>query len=1019
MDESYKIQLGVDIDVDDIQSQINIAENKVKPIKLNVEIENLNEIKQQLQNLGKNDKNTLTLNTTSLENSLKDVKGIIADIKTSIGTLDSKSGMNSLLSSINQISTALDKASDKFDKMNAELSALSKKDFSFNIGVKLGGSNSVGNTAAYGDYLRSTVIPELQRQEKALSQYLAKYYNTNELSAISNLLTKSGHNMNVGDIWELSDRLNSPIKKGELGLRAQELRNYINLIQQAASMANVDLSPVTSGFSGSANDMVQQADNIRDGVTKAKESVGEFEDVIKRAFGGGISSEQLDSIVVDLGKIKDSLEKLSNGDPLSGLTQSFDKLSASIDELIKKCSTVSTVLNDGIYGLNDPLNQSGSNVEGKTANDFNNSMESMQSSATETSGVITDLKNTLQSLNFDRSSIDAVTKDVEKLGFEVKDASVRMKNGKFDITVTGTDTVGRAITEVRRFNEKTKEIKGVSRTISQSFKEVDAFAKQQNRAVNDLTNQINQLNRAATDQNAARPIKDSAHLDSLESQYNEIIYAIQRMGAASNETFEAERNKVKTLIAEYKSLKSEYKNAENVAMQMDGNDFASGLEIAKNKLAEFKAQAQGFPQITQTIKELDNAIEGVGDVSSLKEFNNQLRVARSDLQRIKEETKGLDKIRFGLSDKGADSFKQVIASRQAAIDRLKTPADNLRNAMNQLNAAMDAMSTADEVGDIQKLKLAYQDYLTALKQVDSQLKLNQQTEDNLKKDASFEAAKQGALLRLKGLFSDNSQAAKIFSERLNQIQRELQECGDTKGLTKINRDIANLNRDIKNANVNTQTFAQRFKKQWQQYTSYFSVASVFMYASQGLRSMFEQVKLIDSAMTELKKVTNETDAAYSKFLSNAAKRSKEIGTTIDGLVSSTADFARLGYGFKDAQGLAEVANIYAVVGDEIEGVEGATESLISTMAAFKDEMNGMSNTDFAMSIIDKFNEIGNNFAISSGGIGEALERSASSLMAANNTIDESIALITAANTVVQDPVQVGKWLADYKSGYIG
>ena len=101
------------------------------------------------------------------------------------------------------------------------------------------------------------------------------------------------------------------------------------------------------------------------------------------------------------------------------------------------------------------------------------------------------------------------------------------------------------------------------------------------------------------------------------------------------------------------------------------------------------------------------------------------------------------------------------------------------------------------------------------------------------------------------------------------------------------------------------------------------------------------------------------------------------------------------------------------------GVEGATESLISTMAAFEGEMNGMSNTDFAMSIIDKFNEIGNNFAISSGGIGEALERSASSLMAANNTIDESIALITAANTVVQDPEAVGKWLADIKSGYIG
>ena len=50
----------------------------------------------------------------------------------------------------------------------------------------------------------------------------------------------------------------------------------------------------------------------------------------------------------------------------------------------------------------------------------------------------------------------------------------------------------------------------------------------------------------------------------------------------------------------------------------------------------------------------------------------------------------------------------------------------------------------------------------------------------------------------------------------------------------------------------------------------------------------------------------------------------------------------------------------------------------------------------------------NNFAISSGGIGEALQRSASSMMAANNSLDETIALITAANTVVQDPASVGQ-----------
>ena len=53
-----------------------------------------------------------------------------------------------------------------------------------------------------------------------------------------------------------------------------------------------------------------------------------------------------------------------------------------------------------------------------------------------------------------------------------------------------------------------------------------------------------------------------------------------------------------------------------------------------------------------------------------------------------------------------------------------------------------------------------------------------------------------------------------------------------------------------------------------------------------------------------------------------------------------------------------------------------------------------------MGIIDRFNEVGNNFAITSAGIGEALQRSASALYAGGNTIDESIALVTAANSVV-------------------
>jgi hypothetical protein len=60
-----------------------------------------------------------------------------------------------------------------------------------------------------------------------------------------------------------------------------------------------------------------------------------------------------------------------------------------------------------------------------------------------------------------------------------------------------------------------------------------------------------------------------------------------------------------------------------------------------------------------------------------------------------------------------------------------------------------------------------------------------------------------------------------------------------------------------------------------------------------------------------------------------------------------------------------------------------------------------------MSIVDKFNEVANNYAIDSAGIGEALQRSAASFNAANTDLSESIALITATNAVVQNPEKVG------------
>mgnify|MGYP002518712026 FL=1 len=179
--------------------------------------------------------------------------------------------------------------------------------------------------------------------------------------------------------------------------------------------------------------------------------------------------------------------------------------------------------------------------------------------------------------------------------------------------------------------------------------------------------------------------------------------------------------------------------------------------------------------------------------------------------------------------------------------------------------------------------------------------------------------------------------------------------------------------------------------------------------------MIDAVKELDAAMTELKKVTDLTDASYDKFLTNASTISKSIGASLADTVNATADFARLGYNLTDSTALAEAALVYKNVGDGIEDIGTASESLISTIKAF--ERFGESAND-AMSIVDRFNEVGNNFAISSEGIGEALQRSASALATAGNSLNESIALVTGMNAVVQDPDSVGKCYAQQYSNVL-
>ena len=396
------------------------------------------------------------------------------------------------------------------------------------------------------------------------------------------------------------------------------------------------------------------------------------------------------------------------------------------------------------------------------------------------------------------------------------------------------------------------------------------------------------------------------------------------------------------------------------------------------------------------------------DVKSVNE--QKLRGMKDFISDYKKEAKKLNdintEIRFAEKDGIGSNF-------QASINKYLQSMVNLRNAFNNLQADPDNASLAQVFDDAKK---SAQDART---EVEGYLKQSQKLKQEYKGkeianpitiDVSNVKNVQSAMMSFASSVEGTSfQFTKMSTDGTKMFGTLDDGSGVLRNIT-VGLDQASGQLHIwENAASNAGHATANLTNQWEDFRTQIidgakRIAGMYIGVQefmQAFRTGFNYVKEIDLAMTELKKVTDETDASYKQFLEDAAGTSGIIGSTISDFTEAAANFARLGYSMEEASSMAETAIVYKNVADGLDTVEESTESIISTMKAF-----GIESSD-TMSIIDKFNAVGNSFAITSAGIGEALQRSASALYAAGNTLDESVALVTAANSVIQNPEQVG------------
>lgn len=744
----------------------------------------------------------------------------------------------------------------------------------------------------------------------------------------------------------------------QIGISAQETKDQVTNAAQAEVEAIKEVTAAAKE-QGRAADIAAKSMMMSGGFSQ--ESINEIKEEL---IGKNVSSEQADRIANDFKNIRGEITKTkatvldtaSHTEKVVNVTiEAVEKLESGLKRITTKSTDYKFNRKDNDWERTDKevvtLDYNGTRVDATpTADNAKATAEALKKASTAMAELIqnetkfTGLKEATNQAQYLNHEIEKGKEEVELYVQRYQELAGVSRMEAMQ-TIVGQSNVTKAI-----------QARGASMATLQDKWEAEKVKVQE--VYDKLIEMRDAAKAMASDENSGPTERYKlpefvSYLDTIEKMLPDVAELLKKTFNAADapEVIEAFSN-VLSKMREIEKAKKAFESAASLQMNPAQKSSAMNqlaLLSVKAQNALFGAEQSGAPaQFTVGIKET---------IAAIDEFAAKVKSGQVTNQEF------------------ADSFKIIKGEADVVIGSLKNVTTSTQQVTKEEEKAAKA---AEREAEFQR------------KRHDSLEQINK------------DLARTVQQLKERGLSS------KYINEGRELIEANEESLGHVtidndswKGITESATDYLARMKEII---AHTETLGHKIKRVFSQKFGYAVMAAAAMQVRKAIREIYTNVVELDTAMTELRKVTDETAYSYTKFLDNAAIGAQKLGVSMTELVNATADFARLGYSLTDANTLAEVATVYKNVGDGISSIDEASSSIISTMKAFKMEASD------AMLIVDKFNHTGNNFAITSQGVGEALTRSASSLAVANNSLDESIALITAANTVVQNPETVGETL---------
>lgn len=740
----------------------------------------------------------------------------------------------------------------------------------------------------------------------------------------------------------IAAKLNLDLDESEIN----EIQTRLNEISKKLrlNLKVADKKDLTGKLEKAANKMEQSSDKI----AKALE--------VKIGKSVRVTQKTISAMSSDFGELEKKIASIKDDDTRNRLSDTLTKNKESLNELLT--AGTGSVLD--LSAIQKDL--SSLKVECRDVLAAENQMaagaKSMQDSLTRSADAVDDK---LSKIKMSFASID--------YGKFENSSAIEAAKSAYDEQLKIIATAKQKLDDEMQSDSVTKEtVKAYKDAVAGLEDKLDSLVQKLTKVKSTLSGFDNYERRFKTATNKSGDADKGGYSSLMGDSYGNLTAAMEAARTAKN-NFE-------------KSLSTDdLKKYDDALYNLDlaFQNFSSNVNRAKNLSDNaFRSLPTVIEQLNSRRKSLLETNPKNDELKALAEDNGVYDNLIRKLRELNEKATG---------ENGIKNYQDLVNIFQ----EFKGVGDKAGITINSLTSLMKALGieTRNVVSDTRQAKAAAQD---------------------LRNINTYEKSMQNTMYTAQRYFNANSKISTdmeayakfvdFFNTYGDKIKAKDFAQGNSNQMTK---DWSELKKYIQDTGLETDKLSVKFKKLFGTNLASQLASQAINELRQGLQQVYQNVVDIDSAMTELKKVTDETSARYSQFMENAGTRAKTLGTSLTNVINSTADFARLGFNIDDAEKVSDAALMLKNVGDGISSIDDASSMVISSMQAF-----GVQAED-VMKIVNEYNTAGNKFAISADGVGQAINRSGAALKSANNTLEESIALATAMNRVVQNPETVGRF----------